>query len=495
MNFNSNIMNLSIKNIKEFLQHSNNRIYIITSILSLLTLFVYYLVKYFSLRSQFASVTDINLVGLIIFLFSTLAILLINFILKVKRIVVINYFVLVIFTFIGYNHILPRVWSDSVGNIKAAETFNKIGGVNFLKNYHTFGFDYLKQNPAYINKFYELADVTYPDFKSYAEQSSIEEFGLVKPTRVAKHPPTWFCIMGVWQHFFGGSTLSFQFLAIFITFLYIISVYHLTGLYFNKEMKIKRINITTVFVLLPAILVQSAVPKTDMMLGFVVVWLMYFLKKNNYLKISYYDIIVGIVLSIAILVKFTALILGLPVLIYYIVFYKKKFVVKLIVTGFSVIILPMILYWIFDYNILLNILMGKAEQDVKVLDRVSSVPQYIIDMVIYGQFRIGIPFTMMIIYSFNKKIKTNHQDYLVSVLFCVFIFALFFILWGSNIPRHIIGFLPLSIPLLIIIYKNMNRGKTLFFILEIMLIVNTILSIANQYIIINLSGAATHVFF
>jgi len=459
---------------------------VITSLLSLL-LAVYYGYELIMNQEAMVNSIGINLVGAVVFLITAILILILIFTEIVKKKVVVIYFSLTVIVLFSYDYILPNEWSDSVGNRRVAIAYNEIGVQKFVKNYHYLGISFLRSDSTYnesLNEFLENYSPLLP-IKTPSTPTDLE-LESVRLSRIAKHPPTWFIIMGSWQKIFGGSDFSFKLLIKIITLLYYLSAFIVLKSLYEKANNKQILQILTVFAFLPTFLMQSLVPKTDILLGLISIWILYFLMKNRSSKININDLIVGLVFSAAILTKFTSIIIVIPIIVFYLIKYSYKSVPKLCVAGISTLIIPLILYLIFDYNVLLNILTGKAEQTIKVDERVPSAIGYIIDIVLYGQFRVGIPYVILMLVFIFKRQVISEKNYSIALMFLAFVFSVFFILWGSNIPRHIIGFIPFTLLLLVYIHRNFQDSRKLFLYTNILLLINIVLSIINRYSYINM---------
>jgi hypothetical protein len=103
------------------------------------------------------------------------------------------------------------------------------------------------------------------------------------------------------------------------------------------------------------------------------------------------------------------------------------------------------LYLSTGYDILLNIITGRIVQDAWIAENTSAL-NFILQRVIFGQFRVGLP--LMLLAIFALPLILRGKQYRPHLILFAFYVSTFLLLWGSSVDRHQIGFLPFAVPLL-----------------------------------------------
>jgi hypothetical protein len=358
----------------------------------------------------------------------------------------------------------------------------EIGVVSFLQNYHKPTLYNIKQNTQAYEKFLQYENKLKLNYKKLFNNIENKPQNKIA-VRISRHPPLWFCTIGLWQTFFGDSYFSHRILEKLVAIFYLVSLYVFLGLFFKQEEYRSKLLILFIVLLVPTFLIQAIRPKTDLVLGAFVTWIMFFLLKNNKNNINHNDLFVGFFYSTAALFKLTSLTLLLPISLYYLISFKHKAIPKLFVVLLSFSVFPLLLYAIFEYDMILNILTGRVYHSIIIAKRSISATDYIVRTLLYGQYYLGIPFVILLITHISKVRRyLARKEVLTSYLFIVFFYMLFFILWGANVPRHLAGYLPLTIPLLVHVYNNCYEKNKMLLSTIIFLLISNLLILINRYV-------------
>lgn len=462
-----------------------SKLYIPTTIFLLFIYFVRHCYKFFKylIEGRLDFLYGFNFPSLFVFLASVtlLILLLYKFKLKNKNVFLVLFFTISTSVIFSYDFSLPTFWADALGDIKVGRNYREQGFVSFLNNYHKPTLHKIKKDPQQYEKFMQYDSKLKLNYKRRFDNVEISDTEMLP--RINKHPPSWFCIIGLWQTYFGDSYLSHKILAKVVAILYLVSFYFFLGLFFKKEEYKSKLLILSIILLLPTFLEQAIPPKNDLILGVFVTWVMYFLLKNKKNNINYNDLLVGLFYSMAILFKFTSLSLSLPIFLYYIISFKYKAIPKLFIVLLSFSVFPLLLYTVFEYDMILNILTGRVEQGVRNL---SEPIKYNIKAALLGQYLIGIPFVLLLIMHIIKIRKyLSLNETVISYLFFTSFYMMYLILYGSDLPRHLVGYLPLTIPLLVHIFKNCEERRKMLLSTSLFLIVNSLIIFIYRYILIN----------
>jgi hypothetical protein len=273
----------------------------------------------------------------------------------------------------------------------------------------------------------------------------------------------------------------------FVAALYLISLYFFLGVFLKREEYRIKLLILTLVLLLPTFLIQATRPKSDLILGAFVTLMLLFLLKNKRNNICQDDLLVGFYYSIAVLFKLTSLTLLLLIALYYFINFKHKAVPKLFVVLLCSSALPLLLYMVFGYDLILNIITGRVMQPVGTYaSDVESVMDYIVRWILYGQYTFGIPMALLLItHMFKVRQYLARDEVLSSYLFITIFCMMYIFLWGSDMPRHLAGYLPLTIPLLFYIYDNCYEKNKMLLSVNIFLVVSNLLILMNTYLRLN----------
>ncbi|MCD8480089.1 MAG: hypothetical protein LRZ88_07595 [Candidatus Cloacimonetes bacterium] len=199
--------------------------------------------------------------------------------------------------------------------------------------------------------------------------------------------------------------------------------------------------------LMPALLLASQAPRNDLPLGIVsalIAMLLMHIAGSD--KLPWWKhLLLGLLSFLAIHAKFTALLIALPVLAIYFYRYRLQAFKYLLLVAIPVILIPILLYLITGYDMLLNIITGRIVQDAWIAENTSTW-SFITQRVLFGQFRIGLPLMLLALFALPQVVKRKEQR--PQLILFIFYLSSFFLLWGSSIDRHQIGFLPFAVPLI-----------------------------------------------
>jgi hypothetical protein len=93
-----------------------------------------------------------------------------------------------------------------------------------------------------------------------------------------------------------------------------------------------------------------------------------------------------------------------------------------------VILIPILLYLVTGYDMLLNIITGRIVQDAWIAENTSAL-SFITQRVLFGQFRIGIPIMLLAFYALPQVVKRKEQR--PQLILFIFYLSSFVLLWGS----------------------------------------------------------------
>ncbi len=473
-----------------------SKLYIYATVTSLFILLGYYYYKYLKdYDEKFAH--EFNFLALIIFLSSVVLLILLFCEFKVKNKIVfyLIFFILTSSTIFSYDFINPTVCGDCASNILVGKRFRQQGIVSFLKNYHKPSLYKIKKSPQIYERFLQYNNQFRFNYKRLFNNIENEPPDVVLSDntdesvrinyRIGKHSPLWFCVLGLWETFAGDSYFSQVIIpANLVTILYLSSLHVFLGLFFKREEYRNKLMIIVMVLLLPAFLQQVAQTNSDLILGTIVTWVIFFLLKSDNEKISSNDFLVGFCYSIAVLIKFTSLTLLLPIALFYLIRFKFKAIPKLLVFLLSFSLFPILLCTLFEYDMILNILTGKAEESVIQANIATSALHFFAWFILYNQYHFGIPFVLLLITHIAKLNQyLTRKEFLISYMFIAFFFMLCFLLW-EDLPRLWLGFIPLTIPFLVNVYKKCEEKIKMFLLTGIFLLINNLLILIFMGIIL-----------
>jgi len=359
------------------------------------------------------------------------------------------YFILCFLILISYDKILPEMWCDAYGDVQTAGKLSKYGSSIFLEEYHNQTLHELESVPytkRKLQKYYSV--IPFRDYKEISNSILAKQYHPWPHNRTPHHPPLWFLVLGYWQNIFGDSDTSYKILIKIIVLIYFVSLFLLLRS-LSIDLKLALFALT-VILLTPAILIASEFPKNDLLLGIGTNFLVLIIIKNQSEQINYWDMLTGLLLTLIICTKLTGLIIILPLVIYYLVKYKLGSSTKLLIVISIPVLLFTMVYIVYDYDVLLNIITGRAFQDSEIMK--FYISNIIINRILYGQFRLGIPLIMLLLFALYYVLRSyfdGNKKVVGELIFIIFYFSIFFVLWGSAISRHQIGFVAFYIPALV----------------------------------------------
>jgi hypothetical protein len=382
-------------------------------------------------------------------------------------------------------------------NSLVAKRLREQGIVDFLKNYHKPSLYKIKKSPQMYERFLQYDNKLKLNYKRLLKNIEDEKPDIILSDnrkgaeqinwRIGKHSPLWFCIIAFWETFSGDSYLSKIVMpANMIALLYLASLYIFLGLFFKQDEFRSKLLIIFTVLLLPAFLRQVPETTNDLILGTFVTWVLFFLLKNDNEKINNNDLLVGFFYSVAVLIKFTSLTLMLPITLYYLIEFKFKAIPKLFVAFLFFSVFPILLYTVFEYDMILNVITGSTEEYTLKAMKSGSIFNLgtFVWYILYDQYNFGIPFVILLITHISKvRQYLSCNEVLKSYMFISFFFMLCFFFWGSGVARHWIGFIPLTIPLLVYAYNNSEEKSKMLLSTSIFLLVNNLLILVHVGII------------
>ncbi len=468
---------------------------------SLIILSVYYIYK-FNKYYDPNHIFEFNLLSLSIFFLSIVLMLLLLFKVNFKNKIayLFLFFIIVSSTLISYDFIIPIIGSDCrgtdcKGSIMVAKRVREMGFLSFLENYNKPTLYQIKNSPTRHEKFLKydnILNLGYKDLLIEIENESPDivlsentERSWLINYKISKHSPMFFFMIAFWQMFFNDSYVLYIILSNCAALLFLVSLYAFLGLFFTKEEYKSKLLILFLVMLLPIFLLLSGSLTNDLIIGVFITWLVFFLIKNNKENINRYDVLAGVMCSAAVLFKFTTLTLFLAIFFYYAIKFRlNKAIPKLIVVMLCFAVFPLLLYGIFDYDMILNIITGTIETSLDFTAREGSFISKILWYGIHEAYVFGIPFILLLLaHIFKIRQYLTRNEVLLSYLNIAFVCLVSISLWHAYWGRLLVGFLPFMIPPLVYIYKNCSEQKKMILSTYVLLFANNILILINDLII------------
>lgn len=472
-----------------------SKIYIFSTIASLVILLGYYCHRFFKYYNE-EYANNFNLFALLIFSASIILLLYIfskEF--KNKIIFILLFIILVTSTLFSYDFIISDIYPDCECNFLVGKRFREQGLASFLKNYHKPTLYKIKKTPQEYEKFLHYNNKLKLNYEELLDNIENEASDIILSDntltsrkinwRIGKHPPLSFIAFGFANIFSNDGYFSRVVVpSNLVAILYLISLYVFLGLFFKQEEYKSKLLILIIILFLPTFLQQSARNTNELILGVMVTWALFFLLRNTDNKINYNDLLLGFVYSVAVLIKLTSLTLLLPITLYYLIYFKYKSFPKLVIFITCFLALPLFLYVVFEYDMLLNLLTGIVDESVYKAGLNASIISNIAWYFFYDQYNLGIPFVLLLItHIFKIKQNSVGNDVLISYMLFASFFMLSFFLWHSGLSRHLSGFIPLTIPLLVYIFKNCEEKFKLVSLTVIFLFFNNVLILIHNGVI------------
>jgi hypothetical protein len=353
-------------------------------------------------------------------------------------------FILYLALLFAYDFSVAEAWIDAKGDVQTAQLLRQQGIKDFLQTYHHQSAHDILHSAAGQKGLEQYARLLpfYPlEQRLRALDQSHEK---LENNRRQHHPPSFFMILATWMGL-SDSLLSIKVFAKFMLMLYLLFMW----LLMRNLLKDKWLALSGTFALglMPALLLASQAPRNDLQFGIVSALITLLLlniaqsDRNPWWK----HILLGMLCFLAIFSKFTALLIALPILAIYLYRFKMRAVQSLLLVALPGILIPILLYLLTGYDMLLNVITGRILQDAWIAENTSAW-SFITQRVLFGQFRIGIPIMLLALYALPQLLKRKEQRPQVILFF--FYLSSFFLLWGSSIDRHQIGFLPFAVPLI-----------------------------------------------
>lgn len=476
-------------------KYSLSRIYVYATTCSLLILLGYYYHRYLKYFSEHPA-NEFSFFSLAIFLISVISLILLFFRVKVKQKAsfLLIFIILTSSTIFSYSFINPVDCPDCNNFVLTGERVQEQGLVAFLKNYQKPVLYKIKTEPRLYEKFLDynkkLGSIyknTLDDIEGEHQDITLSDnrFGTKGITiATSNYSPLWYCLTGLWIVFAGESYYSQIILpSILFAFLFLISLYFLLGLFYGKDEYRNKLSILFIVLFMPVFLQQSVQNTSTMLLGTTVSWMFFFMLKSRETSTDLHHLSAGFLYSIAVLLKFTALTLMLPIGLFYLIRFKSKAISKLLVFSLSFTALPLLLYIMFDYDMVLNIITGSTMEFSILADKGLSA-QVIFWQVFYQMYLLGIPVLFLFgthMIKVRKYLSQNER--LTSYIFTAFFLMLFYILWRSGIARHWLGFLPLMVPLSVYVFENCKEKSKMILLTSVFLLANNLLLLIHDGII------------
>jgi hypothetical protein len=440
---------------------------------------------------------EFNLSALVIFVISGVAMIFVLRIFKAqtKILPLSSFFILTII--LSHDFIVPYVCADCKMNILVGERFREQGLAQFLRNYHKPTLYKIKKSPILHEKFLLYDDILGFNYKKLMEDIEDEPPDIILSEdtkesrsinwRIGKHSPFWFIVIGLIEPFTGDDYFSKIIIpANLVAILYLISLYLFLGLFYKRDEYKDRISILSLILLMPSFLTNASQITNDLALGFFLTWVFYLLFKNNEARIHIYDAATGLLYSLAVLCKFTSLTMIPIIVVLYLIRFKSRAITKLGLFFLCFCSLPALLYKEFGYNIILNVITGSVEEYTLKAIKAGTIfnPRTFGWYILYEQYHFGIPLVTLLLTHMHKiRYYVTRQEILISYMFIASFWILPLFLWGSGVSRHLLGFLPLMIPLLAHIYRNCREKDRMLISTVIFLLLNNLLVLIHEGII------------
>jgi len=353
-------------------------------------------------------------------------------------------FILYLALLFAYDFSVAEAWIDAKGDVETAQELREQGLTQFLKSYHHQTAHEILHSEAGQKGLVQYAKLLsfYPlEQRLNALDQSHKR---LENNRRQHHPPSFFVILATWMGV-SDSLLSIKVFAKFMLLLYLLVLW----LMLRNLLKDQWLALSGALAmgLMPALLLASQAPRNDLPFGIVsalIAMLLIHIARSEKVPWSKH-LLLGVLCFLAINAKFTALLIALPVLAIYFYRYRLQAFKYLLLVAIPVILIPILLYLITGYDMLLNIITGRIVQDAWIAENTSTW-SFITQRVLFGQFRIGLPLMLLVLFTLPQVVKRKEQR--PQLILFIFYLSSFFLLWGSSIDRHQIGFLPFAVPLI-----------------------------------------------
>jgi len=391
------------------------------------------------------------------------------------------------------------VWSissyrctDAKGNYNLALLIADRGPVYYMSNYHTLQDVWSPELQSHIvDSFESLGIESWTDGLALNVDENLDaDYVGGDYIRSAIHPPLLPLYYSLFIFAFGPSSfeaIQFAVAQWILVALIPIVMYLLLRKYFSKETSLKT---AFIFMLVPVLLIYTATPvqETVMPLMFLLCTYLFLTaveKKSNRLLV-----ITGVLVSITSLIKFTGLVLFIPFLIVILWKFKTRFIPRAAYFLVSSAILPLILFLVFNYNILLNAALSKSVGYYAALHLFQAPALMIPAISVYYWTYLGIPLIILalfgvisalIFYYRGEEIEFFHHNNTGRVVkyknlslvnrFSIAAAITFVVssvmLYGNFVKQMLPSFFLLSLPLAYCLKDTKNRRMYLYFFILI----------------------------
>lgn len=397
-------------------------------------------------------------------IFAIVGLLLLLLVVRLKRLnagalalIIIGYGILLM----AYDLSAPEAWVDAKGDVETAQQWRKQGTREFINQYHRQTASEILQSEQARQSLARYAELIpfYPVQSRLAAE--LKPYSSIQHNRTQHHPPLFFGLLAAWMQL-SASLLSLKIFAKVLLLIYLVATWYLL----RKLLKDKYLALHTTLAvgLMPALLYASQAPKSDLLLGIltalITACLLRIVKVNK--VSSWLHLALGLLCTFAVLSKFTALLLALPVLAIYLYRYGLQSYKYLFLVALPCLIIPVLIYYTTGYDLLLNIITGRVIQDVWLAENIDA-GRFIVQRLLFGQFRVGLPILILVLFTLPMALR--NKGYRPQIILFASYAAVFILLWGSSVERHQIGFLPLAIPLIGLAFSKYHKLRQSILIL------------------------------
>jgi hypothetical protein len=426
------------------------------------------------------------------------------------RLLALPLFLLLLF---AYDSAAPEAWIDARGDWETSRRFVPESFTQSMNNYSASSAAMILEDSDAMKRIEAYARLV----PFYPVQERMQQVGkgaqVFQNDRTAHHPPLFFALTGLWLSF-GDSLWGMKIYAKAMLLIYLFLIYKLVRMVLKNSPESLWISLAVV--LSPALIYATQAPKNDILLGIFSSMLMLILMKRGGRRDVLTHMGVGLAAALCVFTKFTALLIMLPLIALYIYWYRWKALPYLLLAALPALALAGSMYLMFEYDIILNIIIGRVVQDQWITANTGAM-DFLFKRVLFGQFRVGLPLVSMLpfgfyfLYRFSQSGSEEQRSLKATALAksygtklsaekkaqwakrgisggflmisMLFYMAVFLLLWGSSVDRHQIGFLPFALPMLALGLYRLKNLKG--FVLSLLLCYNLLFivySIFENYI-------------
>jgi hypothetical protein len=389
------------------------------------------------------------------------------------------------------------VWSvttlrstDAKGNYNQALLIAEQGPLYYLANYHTLQDTWNPEVVSHItNSFQELGIGEWTHALALNANETLDS-GYIggEYIRTALHPPLLPVYYSIFVYTMGPSSydsFSFALPHWLLVALIPVIMYALLRRYFNKTTSIRT---TFLFMLVPVMLMYTTTPVQETVMPLFFLLSAYIFLAGIEMNNNRLIMVSGVLVSIASLVKFTGLILYVPFIIVLVWKFRAGSIKKGLYFIVSSAILPALLFIVFNYNFILNLLLSKSVDAYYIeLHLLAQAPSYVMPVIsAYYLTYLGIPLFVLAFFGVLKMFssyKKQHTDLRYSyrsesgimergemsllnkfsIASAIAFVLSFIILYGNFIKQLIPVFFLLSLPLAYYMEKAGDRKVYAYF--------------------------------